>query len=218
MLVILKKFVFITLQNNESSEKNVPADQIDFDSFEKSLGLWQRLKFRLMPANDDADAKKQKIMLFLVPVLALVFIFMLRQVFFKSPQETQAFEDDIIPVTDSSQTGNEIEWDIPEPMSFGLDYSSVTGDSNTFQNMGVNDIDGNMNPEMLSVRGIIYSFDKPSALIGNLIVHLNEEINGVTLVEIKRDYVVFEKDGKRWTKSDLWRHHRRGSGNHTTYT
>lgn len=184
----------------ESSGKNIPADQIDFDSFEKSLGLWQRLKFRLIPANDDADAKKQKIMLFLVPVLALVFIFMLRQVFFKSPQETQAFDDDVIPVVNSTETGNEIDWDIPEPMSFGLADSSSTGDSNTYQNMGVNDIDGNMHPEMLSVRGIIYSFDKPSVLIGDSIIHLNEKINGATLVEINKDYVVFEKDDERWTK------------------
>jgi hypothetical protein len=53
---------------------------------------------------------------------------------------------------------------------------------------------------MLSVRGILYSQDKPSAIIGNKIVHLNDKIDNATVVQIDRDFVVFEKDGKRWTK------------------
>ncbi|MBN1391631.1 MAG: hypothetical protein JW947_02385 [Sedimentisphaerales bacterium] len=48
------------------------------------------------------------------------------------------------------------------------------------------------------VTGILYSADKPSALVNSKILHEGYTINGVKVVKIYRDKVVFEKGGKGW--------------------
>lgn len=48
------------------------------------------------------------------------------------------------------------------------------------------------------VIGILYSSDKSSAIIDGKMVHEGDTINGVTVVKIFRDKVVFEKKGKGW--------------------
>lgn len=40
----------------------------------------------------------------------------------------------------------------------------------------------------------------PSAIVGVQIVHAGDTIYGVKVVEISRDRVEFEKDGKRWSQ------------------
>ena len=50
------------------------------------------------------------------------------------------------------------------------------------------------------VTSILYSTDKPSVVIGERIVYLNQEVNGAVIVEINTDNVVFEKEGRRWTQ------------------
>lgn len=52
----------------------------------------------------------------------------------------------------------------------------------------------------LSVRGIVYSDKKPSAIIDDTIVLEGQSVNGVKVVKVTRDAVEFEKDGKRWTQ------------------
>ena len=52
----------------------------------------------------------------------------------------------------------------------------------------------------LVVKGIVYSDDDPSAVVGNRIVHEGDEIMGARVVKINRDSVVFEMDGKEWTQ------------------
>lgn len=51
----------------------------------------------------------------------------------------------------------------------------------------------------LVVRGILYSDDKPSAVVGSHIVYEGDEVFGATVVKINEDSVEFEMDGKRWT-------------------
>lgn len=48
------------------------------------------------------------------------------------------------------------------------------------------------------VTGILYSQDRPAALVDHKIVHNGEVINGVTVVSISNDRVAFEKSGKKW--------------------
>jgi hypothetical protein len=48
------------------------------------------------------------------------------------------------------------------------------------------------------VRDIVYSNDKPSAVIGSKIVYVGDVINDVTIVKIDRDSIEFEKNGERW--------------------
>jgi hypothetical protein len=48
------------------------------------------------------------------------------------------------------------------------------------------------------VSGIIYSEDKPSAILGGRIVHEGDTQYGVKIIKIYKDKVEFEKNGKRW--------------------
>jgi len=51
------------------------------------------------------------------------------------------------------------------------------------------------------VTGILYSEDRPAAIIGYRIVHEGEVIHDVQVVKIHKDKVEFEKDGRRWTQT-----------------
>jgi len=50
------------------------------------------------------------------------------------------------------------------------------------------------------VTGILYSEDKPSAVIGNRIVYEGDTLHGINVVKIYKDKVEFEKNGQRWTQ------------------
>ncbi len=52
----------------------------------------------------------------------------------------------------------------------------------------------------LTVRSIIWSEDKSSAVIGSRIVHEGDEIRGASIIKINKNSVEFEMDGKRWTQ------------------
>ncbi|MGA1979300.1 MAG: hypothetical protein ABSG99_01880 [Sedimentisphaerales bacterium] len=48
------------------------------------------------------------------------------------------------------------------------------------------------------VTGIVYSVDKPSAIVDRQIVHKGDVIYGATVVKIYKDNVKFSKKGKNW--------------------
>jgi type II secretory pathway component PulC len=50
------------------------------------------------------------------------------------------------------------------------------------------------------VKGILYSDDKPSAIIDTQIVHEGDKIYGATVVKINKDSVEFEIEGKKEKK------------------
>ncbi len=50
------------------------------------------------------------------------------------------------------------------------------------------------------INGIIYSEEKPSAIIGGRIVHEGDTHYGVKIVKIHKDKIEFEENGKRWTQ------------------
>ena len=54
-------------------------------------------------------------------------------------------------------------------------------------------------PQKGLIRGIVYSGDNPSALIGDRTVHKGDTIGSVTIVKIYTDRVVFEKQGTEST-------------------
>lgn len=48
------------------------------------------------------------------------------------------------------------------------------------------------------VTGIVYSHDLASAVVGGKLVHCGHEIDGVKVVKIRQDHVVFEKAAHQW--------------------
>jgi preprotein translocase subunit SecG len=160
-------------------------------------GLWQQIKGKLFREEPGVGNTRQKVMVILILILFIIMIFMFRQVLSKAPQETEGSTNDDSSVATMVSSDGEIDWRIPEPISMQIrdpiKPGVRTGVPNEWQT------DSN-NLDMLSVRGILYSQDKPSAVIGNRIVHLNDKIDNATIVQIDRDFVIFEKNGKRWMK------------------
>lgn len=185
----------------QPSQEKASLEQFDVDPFAKSTGssFWQQIKDRLFPEVEGVSPTRQKAMVILVPALAIVMIFVLRQVLSKAPQDTEGAMNDDAPVVTASHSDNEIDWEIPEPMPVVMRDPIKLGAQSTMDNgrIGMSD---ELGTGILSVRGILYSDDKPSAVIGNQIVHLNEKINDATIIKIDKDFVVFEKDGKTWIK------------------
>jgi len=183
------------------SEKSVQNQQLKTESFESGsrTGFMQQIKAKLFSQESGEVSAKQKAMIVLVPVLAIVFIFILRQVFAKAPAKTDAATNDNMPVViTADNSDDDIDWQIPEPLPFVIRDPAKTESQTDFDNIEQNSEDTQLGD--MTVRGILYSYDKPSVVIGGKIVHLNEKINDVTVVEIYKDYVVFEKDGNRWTR------------------
>ncbi len=52
----------------------------------------------------------------------------------------------------------------------------------------------------VALKGILYSEDKSSALIGDTIAREGDIIDGVKVIKINKDTVEFEKNGEKWTQ------------------
>ena len=50
------------------------------------------------------------------------------------------------------------------------------------------------------VSGIVFSEDRPAAVVGTQVLYEGDVKNGVTVVKITKEEVQFEKDGKLWTQ------------------
>lgn len=50
------------------------------------------------------------------------------------------------------------------------------------------------------VSGIVFSDDRPAAVVGNQVLYEGDVKNGVTIVKITKEQVQFEKNGRLWTQ------------------
>lgn len=172
---------------------------------ESNDGLLQRIKDKLFTPKPGVSPTKQKAMVIMVPILAIIMIFAFRQVLSKSPRKTKGTEADDTPLVSNTDSGNEIDWKIPEPIKImARDPVQLPDESNTQngnENTGQQGTENTENQGILIIKDIVFSRDKPSAVIGARIVYVGDTINGMTIVKINRDSIEFEKDGERWIKN-----------------
>jgi hypothetical protein len=177
-----------------------PEDEPFFEA--ANVGLWQQIKNKLLTPKPGVSPAKQKALVIMVPILAIIMIFVLRQVLSKSPRKTKgAGMDDAPVVVANAGAGHEIDWKIPEPITIIARDPIILPDESNTQNPEQgepNETTGRFIAGIIIVRDIVYSNDKPSAVIGSKIVYVGDVINGVTVVKIDRDSVEFEKNGDRW--------------------
>ncbi|MFC1792758.1 hypothetical protein ACFL3Q_04145 [Planctomycetota bacterium] len=193
-------------QPKESLKQTATATQPENSPFieETSDGLLQQIKNKLFTPKPGSSPAKQKAMVIMVPVLAIIMIFVFRQVLSKAPSQTEgAGTDDAPVVVANADTGDEIDWKIPEPIAIiTRDPIKLPDESNTQNTEQGNGTTGNDTTGTIIVRDIVYSRDKPSAVIGSKIVYVGDTINDVTILKINRDSIEFEdKDGDRWEQS-----------------
>ena len=149
----------------------------------------ERIKTKLFTPKPGVSPAKQKAMVILAPVLFLIMIFAFTRVLSSlSPKTTGARS--FGPSKAVAGSNNEIDWQIPEPYPTTLRDPMQFGSVTTAQG----------GTGKLIIKGIVYSKNNPSAVIGNQIVHEGEKVFGATLVKINKDSVEFEMNGKRWTQ------------------
>jgi len=155
----------------------------------------ERIKTKLFTPKPGVRPARQKAMVILAPVLFLTMIFVFSRVLSgPSPKTTgaQSFK----PSNTVAASNKGIVWQIPEPYPTTLRDPMQFGSVTTTQ-------DGT---GRLIVKGIVYSENNPSAVIGNQIVHEGEKVLGATVVKINKDSVELEMNGKGGPKrfDDNW--------------
>jgi hypothetical protein len=93
-----------------------------------------------------------------------------------------------------------IVWPVPDryPQDIRDPMEWITNDKTTANGQ----VDGVSSSEPTGpiVRGILYSEDKPRAIIGTQLVRVGDIAYGAMIISIGRKSVEFEMDGKRWTQ------------------
>lgn len=189
-------------QPQESLKKPGPVVQPEAGGFLGSarMAQWQRITDKLFAPKPGLSPTRQKAMVIMVPILAIIMIFAFRQVLSKAPSQTEGAGTDDAPVVAKADTGTEIDWKIPEPIQITEKDPAKLPDESHNQNQQQNE--ETAKPEnatgTIIIRDIVFSRDKPSAVIGSKIVYVGDVINDATIVKIDRDGVEFEKNGDRW--------------------
>ncbi|TKJ36738.1 MAG: hypothetical protein CEE38_10565 [Planctomycetes bacterium B3_Pla] len=169
----------------------------------------QRIKDKLFTPKEGVSSARQKVMVVLVPVLAIVMIFVLIQVLGKSPSRAKADAGSDTTIVAIADSGDEIDWKIPELLLVEMRGSRTlpgqddgkSSDPNGTRGPGQNGTTGKVKTAVLHVKDIVYSRDKPSAVIGNQIVYVGTTINGITIVKINRKSVEFKRGGETWVQN-----------------
>lgn len=169
-------------------------------------GLWQQIKDRLFTPKPGTSPARQKAMVIMIPILAIIMIFAFRQVLSKSPRKTKGAENEDTPaVVSNAGSGHEIDWEIPEPITAmsrdPIKLPEQTDPENPEQNTEENETEDKPGQRVITIRDIVYSHDRPSAVIGTKIVYVGDKVNDATILKINRDSIEFEMNGKKWEQN-----------------
>jgi len=93
-------------------------------------------------------------------------------------------------IADADSKDATVEWPVPEQIGDNIRNITVSGGRAV----------SSASSGSFVVKGILFTEDNSSAIIGRSIVHTGEQIGGATIVGITKKTVEFEKDGKRWVQ------------------
>ncbi len=146
----------------------------------------------------NAGRTRQKTMTLLIPVLAVTLVLLVRKPA-GTPQSAPASPIDSVTTVADTTGDMQIDWRHPPLYQPGRSDPMRLGAPTYVMERGVA-------PQMevrrtLALRGVLYSTDKPAAIVGTSLVHEGEQIAGVTVVRIEKNGVVFEMDGEQWKQT-----------------
>jgi len=150
--------------------------------------LWQRLQSNVYDPSSPVGETRQKIMAGILVLLFAVFIAVAWNKLNSAHSPADLGGTDETAAVSLSKD-SVIRWQEPGPYPKTLRDPMVLGTSG-FAGEGPG----------LPLRGIIYSEQRCSAIIGSRIVHQGDKIQNATVVRINKDSVEFELNGKTWTQ------------------
>lgn len=175
--------------------KAAPAEETSRPAF------WRQISNKLFAHKAGSSPARQKAMVILVPILAIVMIFVLRQVLSNSPRKTKGATEDEALLTAGAKSGQDIEWKIPDPLPDTMRDPIKLGAQTSAGGAESSGAGPELSASDIDVRDIIFSKDKPSAFINGRIVYIGDKVHDATVVKISKEGVEFEKDGKKWTQN-----------------
>jgi len=143
---------------------------------------------------------RQKVMMVMIPVLALTLVFLLKSPL-KSSSAAETVSAPANAVASVVDSDVEIAWEIPAP------YQPSGRDPMRSATPSVTEIvEGPALPPAptqveLAVTGILYSQDRPSAIVDTHLVHEGQQVSGATVRKIDADGVEFEMNGQTWRQA-----------------
>ncbi len=141
---------------------------------------------------------RQIAMTILIPALAVTLLVLVRKPTEVSPAAAAATLD-TVSVASAAVGEVEIDWEVPpayqpggrDPMRLAPPQIQHEEYVETRATVG----------ERLDIKGLLYSDDRPAAIIGTRLLHEGEQIAGMTVIRIERDGVEFEMNGQRWKQT-----------------
>lgn len=187
-------------------------------------GRFQQMSKKLFAPKPGVSTGRQKVMVVLVPILFIIMIIVLAKSLGissrKPDRPVEPTQAAAVPVAGSvsvpgsvSDPDTEIVWKMPEPYPTMLrdpmempvemaDRMKAEAQAKTISRIGTQTTESAIDRNgILLVKGILYSDDNPTAVVGTAIVHIGDKILDATVVKINKGSVEFEKDGKRWTQT-----------------
>jgi len=154
------------------------------------LKIIEKVKAKLLTSKQGAASGRQKMTLLLSPVLAIVLLLVVVNAVKNSPK-TSVNPSNKTTAAVATSFDSKINWEIPQPIHANLRNPMV---------FGAISATGSGTAGGPAVKGIVYSEDKPSAIIGDRIVSAGDTVAGATIVKINSDSVDFAMGDKKWTQ------------------
>jgi hypothetical protein len=189
-------------QRTEEGDSEAPAAHSVSPAAEPSTPKSKpKLAIRSLVRHQKPGAGRQKLMLALIPVLAILLLSVVRHPLDAHAMVKTADAPRSEPPRPAS-TEVEIPWQAPAPYDQdGRDPMRTTpATALAVENAGTA-TEPTAPPVELALTGILYSQDKPAALIDTQVVHEGQQVSGATVEKIERDGVQFEKNGRRWNQA-----------------
>ncbi len=184
-------------------------------------GALRQVARKLFGPKEGVSAKRQIFMAILVPILLVVFIIVLMKVLGAPSSKKATWSPKPKPkpattVTVSlADTG--VDWRMPDlyptdlrdPMQLTDEMAAqiqaqAKGRSQTVAvapgDTGATEPQSGTAQELV-VKGILFSDDNPTAVIGTRIAHVGDIVAGATIVRISRAEVEFKRDSESWTQT-----------------
>lgn len=168
-------------------------------------GFSKQIKKTIFGAHSSLDPRQKKAGV-LVGILSLVFGVVLF-VSLGGVGKTQAVvaDDTSSDQTTQSQAAKKTaqNWKSPESLPQDLRNATSPVSKSPVSKPGTEQQSGTetANSDQWVVKGIVFSKNKPSAIINNQIFSEGEVFNGITITKITKETVEFEANEKRWTQT-----------------
>lgn len=169
----------------------------------RGAGRASGLKPKVPASARTDDKRRQKAMTALIPILACALVFLLKNPLKVSPaaQSQQAMPSI---AAGAVNLNPEIAWELPplyplgsrDPMRLPAPPAPTVEEPGAEPGAGPPEVQAD-----LVVKGILYTEDRPAALVDTQLVREGQQVSGATVRKIERDAVVFEMDGRTWKQA-----------------